>query len=268
MLRNTQTLVAAGNAYEYRNSKVYLDLNSATGVFRRLVLSEDRQGNASYSKLQGCFFYREGTGSDAIFGRQLFFDTTDISKLITNQTLDAPEIFKINESSPFITFTRWDDSRDWDYRFCPYLSVPFGNCLLLQEDGNDFMWPTLTTQQKADLLQEALLISKEYSYVDTPKMGFESLWLSVANSRKDIDYSDLKYFVIPQADVPYSVDQSWMQYLRGQRPWMPTSVTTAPSVGPVCHTASRSIVLTDGTTARIVGEVCYTQNNGYEWTAK
>jgi hypothetical protein len=107
----------------------------------------------------------------------------------------------------------------------------------------------------------------EYSYVDTAKSNFESLWESVNSSRKDIDYADLRYFVIPQADVPFGVDQAWMGYLRGERPWMPSSGATAPTVGSVCHIAFRTIVLNDGSNARITDEVCYTPDGGYEFTA-
>lgn len=218
---SSRTLVSANNYYTYRNGRIWLDLNSDTGVYRRIVLTEDQNGNATYSVLQSCFYYREGQGQDAAYGKQILLDT-NVQKIITNQAFDPAEVFKILENGSNINMIRWDDSADWDYRFCPYLSVPLGvNCVLLQVDGNEFYWPILTVQQQNDLLYEAIRIGKEFNYSLTSKTVFESLWADVNKTRKDTDYSDQKYHVIHITDTPVAYDQSWMQFLRNERPWMP-----------------------------------------------
>lgn len=218
---SSRTLISANNTYSYRNNRIWLDLDAQTGIYRRIVLSEDQNGNPTYSKLQSCFYYREAQGQDIAYGRQLLLDTA-VNKIITNQTLDAAEVFKISDNGTGLNMIRWDDSADWDYRMCPYLSVPLGsNCVLLQQDGNEFFWPTLTAQQQSDLLFEAIRIGKEFNYADASKVDFNYLWDNVANARKDIDYSDQKYHVIHTTDTPLYYDQTWMQFIRYERSWMP-----------------------------------------------
>ncbi len=250
---------SANNFYQYRNERIWLDLDAQTGVFRRLVLSEDRNGQSGFSKLQGCFFYREGQGVDAGFGKQILLDTTNVAKLITNQNLDAAEIFTLTESGSNLNMVRWDSSEDWTYQFCPYLSVPFGYCEILQRDGNEFFWPSLTATERDDLLDEALLIGKEFNFAAVAKSQFESLWTSVHQTRNELDYSDQKYKVIHTVDTPLFLDRSWIEYLKNERPWMP-NVTTL-KIRPICYDAHRDVTYSNGSTGRVYGEACY-QSDG------
>src|ERR1035438_4277038 len=46
------TLISANNYYTYRDGNVYLDLNSSTGVYRRLVLGQDKNGAPVFDRVQ------------------------------------------------------------------------------------------------------------------------------------------------------------------------------------------------------------------------
>jgi hypothetical protein len=251
----SQSLVAGGNFYSYRDSKVYLDLNSATGVFRRLVYGEGQDGSALYTKLQGCFYVR----NDSINGNQILLDTV---KVVSSEHFDPLEIFYYTQTVSGLSLIRYDQSSDWDFRFCPVDYVPEGFCDLLR-NGNLMFWPTLTSSLQSSVLNEALLIRKTYNYVSISSGTFGSAWSGASSSRTESSRDDFRYTVIPNVDTPLYISDAWRNYVLGASNRMPdTSSSQAPQV---CYRGSQMISLSNGNSARVYGEICYV-NGIYTFT--
>lgn len=250
----SRTVISANNFYTYRDGRVLIDLDSSTGTYRKLVLGEDHQGNPTFTRSKACFYQRTATGVDAAYGNQLLLDS-DIAKWASTENFETMEIFKYDETATTLNMTRFDSSSDWDYRFCPFLSVPENNFCLLLQDGNDMFFPMLTAQQQADLLAEALLIGKQFNYVTTSKSQFEDLWQNVDKTKREMGRDDWKYKVIHTADVPLNIDGAWRDFLMGKRPTMPNVMS--PSLPIICYSGSQAITLANGSAGRIFGEICY-----------
>lgn len=258
----SRTLISANNYYSYRDNKVYLDLDSSTGVYRRIILAENTNGKPVFTRLQGCFYQRTGSSVDAGFGNQLLLDT-DSAKLVTSESFDAWEIFRYDETATTLNMTRFDDSGDWDFKFCPYLNTPWEYCTLLR-DGNMMYWPTtLTSTQQSDLLNEALLIRKQFNYNAISKSTFENMWGNVDKTRTELGRDDHKYAVIVVVDTPWYIDQAWRDYVMWNRPTMPN--VNSNRMPSICYPGSQTITLSNGNTGRVSGEVCYS-NGIYTFT--
>ena len=256
----SRTLVLAGNFYTYSDGKGLLDLDASTGVFRRLILGEDVNGRPTFTKLQGCFYTRTGAGVDIAYGKQLLLDTT-ISKVVSSQYTDIAEIFTYTELGSDVNMVRYDESADWNYRFCPELSTPWSFCAKLR-DGNDMYYPVLSAADQTAMLNEALLIRKTFNYTAMSKSSFDSQWKNVELTRTEKMLEDLKYHVIHTVDTPRFIDQAWRDYVMGTRPTMPdTSSTRMPLV---CYPGFQNITLANGSTGRTYGEICY-ENGVYSF---
>jgi hypothetical protein len=116
------TLGASGNYYSYRDGRMFLDLDASTGEYRKLILAEDKMGNAVFSRLQGCFYQRTATGIDSAFGNQILLDVIDVA---SSNSFDPMEIYQVTQSETNYDLVRFDSVSDWDFRFCPELSVPW-----------------------------------------------------------------------------------------------------------------------------------------------
>ena len=250
----TTTLVSANNYYSYRDGRIYLDLNGSTGEYRRISLAEGKDGKQLFTKLQGCFYVR----NDATFGQQLLLDAIDTA---SSQEFDPMEIFSFTTTATTLESVRFDDSADWDYRFCPADSTPWGFCDLLK-NGNVMFFPVLSIAQQASLLAEALLIGKQFNYANVPSATFESLWSNPGNRTEDVR-EDYKYDVQSIVDIPNFIDQAYAAFVRGERPTMPD--TNSLRMPIICWAASRDIVYSDGSKGKIHGQACY-ENNQYTFT--
>lgn len=253
----SKTIVAANNYYDYRDNKAFLQFDSSTGIFRRIVLAEDKEGNPVYTKLQGCFYQRTGTGVDASFGKQILLDT-DVSKLVTSQYFDAMEIFQYTESGNDINMVRFDDTKDYDYRNCPYLNTPWKFCEKLR-DGNEMYFPVLPLADQTALRDEAILISRQFNWTLSSKSAFDSMWDNVSLNKREEIREGYLYDVIHIPDVPRYIDQAWKSYVMGNRPFMP-DVTSNTSIN-LCYRGSKNVTMGDGSTGKVFGEVCYVDGN-------
>jgi len=249
----SRTLVSANNHYSYRDGKMYLDLDSATGIFRKIVIGEDKEGNPTFTRLQGCFYQRTGQGVDAIYGKQILLDT-EISKVKSSEHFDPIEIFKYSETATSLEMTRFDDSGTWDYKFCPELSTPWGYCDALR-NGNEMYYPILSVAQQNALLAEALLIRRQFNYNIMNKSSFEVLWTNTENTHKEIGRNSWLYMVNGIVDTPRYIDQAWREYVMGNRIHMPD--VDSGSMLPICYNGRKSVILQNGSTALIYGEICY-----------
>lgn len=257
----SRSLISENNYYAYRDGKTYLDLDSSTGVFRRLVIGEDRSGQPVFTRLQGCFFQRTGQGVDAGFGTQILLDT-EISKIKSSEAFDPWEIFRYTETANSLETTRFDSSGDWDFKFCPELSTPWGYCDLLR-NGNIYYYPSLTAAQMDDLLNEALLIRKQFNFTAISKQQFEDVWANTEKTHAEIGRADWKYMVNGLVDTPLYIDQAWRDYVKGVRPYMPD--ISSNQMPPICYEGEREVVLSDGSTGKVYGEICY-ENGNYIFT--
>ncbi len=255
-----RSLISANNFYSYRNGRIYLDLDSSTGEYRRITLGEGSTGKPLYTKLQGCFWQRTGDGVDIAFGKQLLLDT-QIENIASTDIFNPMEIFRYDETPTELTSTRFDRSDDWDFRFCPYLSTPWEFCTLIR-DGNILFWPVLTAAEAASTFQEALLIRKQFNYTAVNRAQFEKLW-GVPGPGKEVDRVDFKYDVTGNVDTPALIDAAWRDYMIGERPVMPN--VNSNQMPPICYPGTRQVVLTGGGIGYVLGEVCYV-GGAYEFT--
>lgn len=258
----SRSLVAENNFYEYRNGKAYLQFDSETGIYKRIILAEGQDGEPLYSKSQGCFYQRTATGADAHHGNQILLDT-QIEKLISSQYFDAMEIFSYAEDGNELNMLRFDETRDYDYTFCPTLKTEWRYCTKLR-DGNSMYYPNLPTSDRQTLTAEAVLLSRQFNWVTISKSKFDQLWHSVSQSRAEAMREDYKYEVIFIPDVPRFIDAAWREYLMGLRPTMPD--TSSSQMIPICYRATKSVNFDDGSLGKIYGEACYSADGTYSFT--
>lgn len=197
---------------------------------------------------------------DAVYGDQLLLDTDNAA---TSEFFDPYEIFRFIEAPDSLTLMRFDDSADWDYRFCPYQSTPWGFCDLLR-DGNSMYWPTLTADQEAALLAEALLIRKQYNYATISNEEFEIQWNDAVVSRMETSHDDFMYSVIPLPDTPRFIDSAWQDFVMGNRPHMPDAGSNTMPL--LCYQGSEDVTLANGSSSKIYGEICYITDGEYKLT--
>lgn len=251
----SQSLVASGNFYTYRDSNVYLDLNSATGVFRRLVFGEGKDGSPLFTKLQGCFYVR----NDSTNGNQLLLDTV---KVASSEHFDPVEIFYFTQTASGLNLVRYDQSGDWDFRFCAADFLPEGFCDL-NRNGNIMFWPTLTNVQQSSLLHDAVLIRKTYSYAAIALPAFEAAWNNAPNTRTESSRDDFKYQVIPNVDTPLYISDAWYAWVKALSNTFPD--TSSSKTPLICYRGSQAVTLSNGNQGRVYGQVCL-ENNVYTFT--
>lgn len=258
---HSRSLISANNYYQYRNGKDYLDLDSSTGIFRRLTIGEDTDGTPVFTRWQGCFYQRTGQGVDVVYGDQLLLDG-DSSKIKTSEHFNPMEIFTYTESPTSFEMARFDSSGDWDWKFCPDRNTPWGYCDFLR-NGNIWFYPVLSASEQASLLAEALLIRRQFNFNTISKSYFENIWTNIEKTSMEIGHFKkgtnhiwkFKYKVNHLPDTPLFVDQAWRDYVKGLRPRMPD--LSSIQIPPICYEGKREVILNDGRTALIYGEVCY-----------
>lgn len=248
----SRTVIAANNYYDYRNSRAYLDFDSATGIYRRIILAESKTGQPVIARLQGCFYERAG---------QLLLDT-DINKLKTTSYFDPMEIFSYVATATDLNMVRFDEIYDYSYTWCPTLNTPWKFCTALRS-GNSMYFPILPAADMALLTNEAKVISVEYNWINTSKNTFDNIWDD--STLVEAIREDYKYDVIHIPDTPRFTSEAWRDYVMGNRPVMP-DIGSSNSLN-LCYQGSKTVTLSDGSTGKIFGEICY-QNGSYSFVSQ
>lgn len=259
-------LKASGNFYTPRNDRQFIELKP-NGEYRSLVIGEFNDGRPVVEKQVGCYRIRTDNQTEPInprnYGSMIMFEfqNSASSKLssfnqIFNYT-DTGAGFELADPSPSYR-------ADWNFENCPYQSVPWGFCNLIKSYGNILYLPSLTAQQQADLLAEAILIRSTYSFIKITATEFNSKWDQYKNagtsdsSAVSVDEwytSNWEYRISFETDPnPYTSD-AHIEYMRQQRPYMPD--LGSPSLAPVCYNGWRVVTLSDGTQGNVYGEICY-----------
>ena len=246
-----KTLISSGNFYDYRDGKVLLDLGS-DGQYRRIMYGEDLNGAKIFSRQLGCYYTRDN---------QLFLE---FEHSASTELIFPAEIFAVADSGLNTNMVRWDNSGDWSYLFCPYLSTPWNFCTALR-NGNIMYDPVVSAADQADLFKQALLIRKIYDYKALDKSSFEAAWSTVESYGSESGVKNFKYDVVPLMDQPPYTIQAQIDYVKGIRPTPPD--LTSSNIPPICYLASKDVTLADGTSGKIHGEVCYV-NGSYVFTQK
>lgn len=238
----SRTLASEGNFYSYRDGRIFLDLNSQTGEYTKLTLADGKNGEQIFSRLVGCFYERNS---------QILLDVIDVA---SSQYFDPMEIFTYTAIGSNFDMVRFDDSKDWDYRFCPYLNVPWGFCDLLK-NGNEMFFPNLTPAEQSSLLSDALLIRKQFNYRVVASSTMTNAYNAAVAGRKETVAEDYQYAVASIVDTPRYLDQAWAEYVRGTRPIMPD--ITSSTMPPVCYSGKKNVTNSDGSSGSIYGQICY-----------
>jgi len=263
----TMALRASGNFYSYRNDRYYLDFDAATGTFRRLTLGQDRNGKVVFQRDLSCFYAREDHETEPVdpqdYGKQLLLDFSNFPA--SSADFIPNEIFKYNDDGNGNWFmTRYDDVADWDFTFCPELTVPYENCTALR-NGNLYFYPVLDAATQASLLAEAKLIRTQFNFSVMTRSEFQSLWDSFDKNGTELQQGgDWLYYTNHVVDASKLFDYSWRQYLMGLDQTMP-DVAAVPQLPPVCYSGSQTVTLPNGNSAKVFGEICYA-NGVYTFT--
>ncbi len=224
-------LVAANNYYDYRNGKLYLELDGSTGQFRRLYIGEgkgthyqfgDLDGRAVFSRDLGCFYEREDFETEPVspknYGKQILLD---LELAASTDYVTPIEIFRYERIGSNWEMVRFDNIADWTWEFCPESSVPWDYCTSLR-DGNMMFYPDLGVPTQEALLNEAKLIRTHYNFVEITQETFDAAWSDHEKGTSEVAQGgDWKYLTVAFPDVPPFIDRAWRDYLMRNRPAMP-----------------------------------------------
>lgn len=257
-----------GNFYSYRDGRIYLELNAATGQFRRIsigVTSDSHTagaGKPSFSRDIGCFFVRTDIETEPVnpndYGSQLLLDL-GASKASTEE-MKPSEIFRYATTGTTWAMTRFDQNYDIDWSFCPDSIAPWEFCTALR-NGNPYFQPQLDPATEADLHQQALLIRSEYNFTEITQDQFDAIWGEAEKSYIETPLQSFKYQPLTFVDVPDFVWDAWAEYVRGNRPAMPDVYSV--NFPAFCYPARKSVTYSDGSTGTIIGTACYDGSGQY-----
>lgn len=262
----SMTLKSSGNYYAYRNDRYYLDLDSSTGIFRRITLGEDNSGNVVYQRDISCFYARTDHETEPVnpkdYGSQILLDFSSFPA--SSADFVPNEIFKYTtDSNGNWYFTRYDDVADWSFAYCP-TSTPYDFCTE-RRNGNLYFEPVLDTATQASLLIEAKLIRTQFNFAQSNRTEFEMLWDSLDKNGKEVQQGgDWRYYTSHFVDSPKLFDFNWRRYLMGFDFTMP-DISTAPQLPPVCYSGSQVVALSGGGSGRVYGQICFV-NGVYSFT--
>lgn len=255
---------ADGNFYGPRNGNVWLALEPS-GQFRRLTLGEDRDGKPTFSRDLGCWYARTDMETEPVgprnYGSQILLDLGPMAA--STEHVRPLEIFNYTRSGASWQMTRFDQTYDADYLFCPYSLSPFEYCSALR-NGNPYFEPeTLSAATKADLLNQAMMIRSQYNFVDVSASAFDSAWDQAANTFVESPIQSWKYSPTMFVDVPNYVWDAWASYVRGELPTMPDAF--AVNLPAFCYSAVKQVTFSDGTTGFVSGTACYDGSGQYNF---
>lgn len=250
-------LKSANNFYAYRNDKIFLELNSTTGIFRRLIIGEGKSNEQRFYREIGCFFIREDKEVEPVkpkdYGKQILLD---LELAASSKVLHPMEVYRYDSVTPGNwEFVRFDDQSGVNWKFCPTRTTPWDYCTELRNGNIMFYVDNLDAITKSQLEAEAHLIRSEYNFIEISESEFKESWNDhLENSNEGLG-DGWKYVVSSIPDVPSYIHRAWRDYLRGQRVAMPdTSSNTMP---PVCYQSNRQVILDSGETTYLEGEACY-----------
>lgn len=260
----SMSLKASTNYYAYRNDRYYLDFDSSTGIFRRLTLGEDQNGNVVFQRDLSCFYARTDQENEPVnpqnYGQQLLLDFSNFPA--SSADFVPNEIFSFtSDAGGNWYFTRYDDVADWDFTFCPERTVPNSNCAAMR-NGNLYFYPTLDPSTQTALLVEAKLIRTQFNFSEITKADFQSLWDSLDKNGRELQQcGDWRYYTNHVVDAPKQYDWNWRRYLMRLDSAMP-NVAAPPQLPSVCYFGSKIVNLVGGATGRVLGQICFS-NGAY-----
>lgn len=265
------TLLSKNNYYAPRNDSIWLDLNSQTGQFRRLIVGQTAGGVPLFQREIGCWFEREDHETEAVnpkdYGNQILLDLELASSSLEVHPM---EIYRYTKTGGNWDTIRFDDPTGVDWSFCNTDGTPWEYCTILRNGNYMYQPENLTAAQMAALQAEALLIRSQYNFVEIGAADFESKWNATISSAREFGTAEaikntykFSYGISGLPDVPFYIDRAWRSYLRGEAPQMPdTSSITLPLI---CYSGFRNVVLDSGASAVVHGEICYS-NGVYTFT--
>lgn len=257
-------LKASNNFYDYRNDKYFLHLDPETGIYRRILLGEDKNGNPAHIKEIGCFWARKDNETELWdsqdYGLQILIDQANAAS--SNNT-KSEEVYKITKLNNEWTFLGVNETQTWSELFCPSGSTPWGYCDLLRNGNLMFEPKNLLAAQKNDLINQAVLIRAYHSFSEALGDEFDSKWSEAFKYEGEMAEMDFKYRITFAQDVPRYTFNASVDYIRDQRPMMPEG--TQMDENFYCYQGFKDILLTDSSTAHIWGEIC-SQNGEYTFT--
>ena len=259
----TVRLRATNNYYTYRNDRLFIELDSSTGKYRKLEIGETIDDEDAFIREVGCFYIRQDIETELWgaqdFGLQILLD----SELGASSTVFHPmQVFRVLNMGGNWELTRFDDIGDWGYAFCPEAGTPWGFCDLLRNGNYMFEPENLTNAEKAALKAEAILIRTQFNFIEMSAFDFNEKWNEAIDTMAEYK-KNWKYLVAGTPDIPLYIDRAWREYIRRERPMMPETETIRTP--PICYNGSRQIVLQDGSASKVYGEICYI-NGQYTFT--
>ncbi len=255
-------LISKNNYYWPRNDSIYLDLNSQTGQFRRLVLGKTADGVQLFQREIGCWYQRTDNVTESYgardYGQQILLDLEMASSSLEVHPMEVYRYTKIGSNWNTI---RFDDAEGVGWTFCNPEGLPFEYCSLMR-NGNYMYYPdNLTTAEMAALKAEALLIRSQFNFIEIAKSVFEQKWIDAISNRKEFGAAEavknnyrFEFGIIGLPDIPLYIDRNWRSFLRGEAPQMPD--TSSIQMPPICYSGKKIVVL-DGADAELNGEICY-----------
>jgi hypothetical protein len=257
-------LKASNNFYDYRNDKYFLHLDPETGIYKRILLGEDKNGNPAHIKEIGCFWARKDNETELWdsqdYGLQILIDQANAAS--SNNT-KSEEVYKITKLNDEWTFLGVNETQTWSELFCPSGSTPWGYCDLLRNGNLMFEPKNLSAAQKNDLINQAVLIRAYISFSEALGNEFHSKWSEAFKYEGEMAEMDFKYRITFAQDVPRFTFNAVVDYVRDLRPMMPEGTQIDENF--YCYQGFKDIVLTDSSTGHIWGEIC-SQNGDYTFT--
>jgi hypothetical protein len=263
-----------GNYYSYRDSKIFIELNSSTGEARRLILGEMPDGSPSFQRQVFCYYLRTDVETEPTnphsYGAMLLFDL-ELSS--SSNSFSPMEIYNYSQVGSDLHLNMMDDFSSMDWTWCPSESVPWGFCDFLR-NGNDLFFPEdPSASVQAQLKAEAILIRSEFMFSKISRDKFDSVWASAPSTSIEVGTTKFvneggrwKYSVNEYFDEPLFVGREWRKYLRRERPSMPDVAWASTLRFPqVCYKAKKAVSFTDGSNGLVYGEACYDKAGQYSF---
>lgn len=268
----TLRLRSSSNFYSYKNDRIFVELNSASGVGRRLIIGELPDGSMSFNRQIFCYYLRTDVETEVAS------TPTDYKKMMlwdlelgaSSSAFHSMEIRNYEDIGGGLFQTNlMNDNEGVDYAFCPTLNTPWEFCTELRS-GDSMFYPNLSVAVQNQLRAEATLIRSEDLYMMISKTEFDQAWdqtiatgIEVGTSKHVSKGGKWKYLVNSMFDEKPFIGREWRDYLRGDRPEMVDLGSTG--ILPVCFNGKREQILADGSRSWIEGEICYL-GNGYQFT--
>ncbi|MBX7232044.1 MAG: hypothetical protein K1X29_08155 [Bdellovibrionales bacterium] len=263
-------LKASGNYYSYRNSRIFMELNSSTGEAKRLIIGEMPDGRLSFNRQVFCYYLRTDVETEPTnpfdYGKLLHLD---LELSASSDLLSPQELYNYQVNGNDILLHKLDDNSEIDWTFCP-TGTPIGFCDYLR-NGNEFYFPPdPSAAVQSQLRSAAILIRSELNMTKISTQEFNSIWDSSINSGVEVGTSGYlsaggkwKFLVNSIWDEPFFVGRAVRNYMRRDplQPFMPDLAWASSMQFPyICYSSSKEITFADGSKGKIYGTTCY--NNG------